>query len=109
MAAVGREIAVRLRAAPSTGRHGARGVEVETEIPRCHFLPRTSSERPDDRQSTVVIGLTLVAPGGTDLVASDRVRRPLDGTVWAVEGQPGDYRKGGRSKAVVAALRRVTG
>lgn len=78
------------------------------EIEHCHFLPRTSSEQTDGRD-TVVIGLTLIAPGGTDLKATDRVMRQLDGTEWTIEGEPGDYRKRGRSRAVIAALKRVTG
>lgn len=108
MAAQGVEVATRLRETGTAGRHGARGAETETPIERCHFLPRTSSEN-TDQADTVIIGLTLIAPGGTDLKATDRVRRELDGTLWEIDGQPGDYRKRGTSRAVIAALRRVTG
>jgi hypothetical protein len=108
VAAQGTEVAVRLRPTGAVGRHGARPSETPFTIEHCHFLPRTSSEH-TNLADTVVIGLTLVAPGGTDLAATDRIRRSLDGTEWEIEGQPGDYRKRGRSQAVIAALKRVTG
>lgn len=108
MAAKGKEVATRLRENGPAGRHGARGAETETAIRGCHFIPRTSSEDQDDA-NTVIVGLTLICPGGTDLTAQDRIRRELDGLVYEIEGEPGDFRKGGRSKAVMAALRRVTG
>lgn len=107
MPAKGTEIATRLRGGV-VGRFGARTAPDETAIPACHFIPRTSSEQTDG-QDTVIIGLTLIAPGGTDLLATDEIRRELDGTVWKVVGAPGDYRKGGRSRAVIAALERVMG
>ena len=109
MAARGTEVATRLRPTGAAGRHGERAADVELRIEHCHFLPRTSSESADPAANTVVVGMTLVAPGGTDLLATDRVRRELDGKVYEIEGEPGDYRKGGRSKAVIAALVRVEG
>jgi hypothetical protein len=108
VAAKGTETAVRLRASGVAGRHGVQAAEAAVAIEHCHFLPRTSSEA-TDRADTVVIGLTLVAPGGTDLKATDRIRRALDDTVWEIDGEPGDYRKRGRSQVVIAALRRAVG
>lgn len=106
MAAPGRETVVRLREQGPRGRHGARAREDELVIERCHVIPRTSSED-TDRQNTVIVGMTLVAPGGTDLLATDRVQHGND--VYEIEGMPGDYKKNGRSVAVIAALARVEG
>lgn len=103
MPAKGNESVIRLRSNGTPGRFGVEAAPVETVIQQCHVIPRSSTE--DD--NTVIVGLTLVAPGGTDLLATDRVR--WEGKTYEIEGQPGDYRKRGRSRAVIAALRRVTG
>src|SRR5690606_21170912 len=49
------------------------GTPVEIDVPGCGVAPRTSSEITDARD-TVIVGLTLYAPAGTDLRATDRVR-----------------------------------
>lgn len=107
MAKTGIETVTRLRAPAAAGRFGATGTPLEQDIPDCTIIPRTSSEDTQDGD-TVIIGLTLVAPPLTDLVATDHVR--VRGLVYEIEGDPGDYRtKRGKAKAVIAALRRVTG
>lgn len=106
MAAKGTETVIRLRATGAPGRHGAAAPAGRVAISFCHVIPRTSSEDSDDA-NTVIVGLTLVAPGGTDLKASDRIE--YKGLTYEIEGEPGDYMKRGRSKAVIAGLRRVTG
>lgn len=96
------------RATGPAPRHGEPPAAVTTmQVSGCTVLPRTSSEDIDPRANTVIVGLTLIAPGGTDLRATDVV--VWQGERYEVEGEPGDYRKRGASKAVVAALRRVMG
>lgn len=107
MAKTGVETVTRLRRSQAPARFGQLGPEVETEIRNCTLIPRTSSED-TDRADTVVVGLTLIAPPLTDLVATDRIR--ARGELYQIEGMPGDYRtKRGRAKAVMAALVKVTG
>lgn len=106
MTARGVETVTRLRPSGAAGRHGAPGPRVRFDISGCHMIPRTSSED-TDRQNTVIVGYTLVAPGGTDLQPSDQIE--WRGDTYEVVGLPAAYEKGGRAKAVIAALRRVTG
>lgn len=105
--ATGAETVVVLRSTGTPGRHGAPAPVVETEVRRCALIPRTSSEETDGAD-TVVVGYTLVAPPGTDLLATDRVR--ARGVMWEIDGEPGDYRNlRGVPRQVIAALRRVRG
>jgi hypothetical protein len=61
----------------------------EHSIGGCAVYPRTSSET-EATGTTVITGRTLLAPYGADIAPEDRVVLP-DGTVWAVEGQPGPW------------------
>lgn len=81
----------------------------EHAIDGCAVYPRTSGESTDQRD-TVVIGLTLLAPYGVDLKATDKVRLP-DGTTYQVDGEPGPWSSPltGWQPGVQAALERVTG
>lgn len=106
MSKTGVETVIRLRPGP-IARFGERGPDITAQIHNCTLVPRTSSES-DDRENTVIIGYTLVAPPLTDLKADDRIL--ARGATWQIEGLPGDYRtKKGVAKAVIAALERVTG
>jgi len=105
--ATGTETVVRLRSSGTPPRHGAPAPVAETVITRCILIPRTSSED-QERADTVIVGYTLVAPPGTDLVATDRVR--ARGVMWEIDGEPGDYRSlSGVRRQLIAALRRVRG
>lgn len=86
-----------------------------TEIPvsGCAIAPRDGSgpgsNEITDARDTVITGLTLYAPYGTDIRATDRVR--VGGDLYEVDGQSGSYRSPftGSTGPVVAALKLVTG
>lgn len=61
------------------------------DIEGCGWAPRTSSES-NDRGNAVIVGLTLFAPYGADITASDSLLLPDDDTPWYVEGEPGNWR-----------------
>lgn len=67
------------------------------------IIPRTSTENSDERQNTVVVGVTAIFPRGTDMSPADRVRT-ADGQLWEIVGEPGDY-----GRKVIAALERTMG
>lgn len=86
-----------------------------TEIPvlGCGVAPRDgtgsgANERTDARD-TVITGLTLYAPYGTDIRATDKVR--VGGDLYEVEGQAGSFRSPFTASTgpVVVALELVTG
>lgn len=74
----------------------------------CGLAPRGSSEVVQGRD-TVITGVTLYAPAGTDLRATDQVR--VGGVLYDVDGLPGVFASPftGSSGPVVAELRVVTG
>ena len=86
-----------------------------TEIPvlGCAVAPRdgtgAGANEIVDARDTVITGLTLWAPYGTDIRATDRIR--VAGIVYEVDGQPGSFRSPftGSTGPVVAALELVTG
>jgi hypothetical protein len=86
-----------------------------TEIPvtGCAVAPRdgtgSAANELTDARDTVITGLTLYAPYGTDIRATDRVRVGSD--VYEVEGLPGSFRSPftGSTGPVVVALELVTG
>jgi len=86
-----------------------------TEIPvaGCGLAPRdgnsTSGNENVQGRDQVVVGLSLFAPAGTDLRATDQVR--VAGVLYQVDGQPGAFRSPftGSAGPVVAALELVTG
>lgn len=79
------------------------GAAPEHEIKGCAVLPRTSHE--EERGWVVVEGRMIVAPFGSDVEATDKVR--VDGETWDVDGAPGDYEnRRGRGKATIFYLKR---
>ncbi|MFD5221344.1 hypothetical protein ACFWMH_27265 [Streptomyces tendae] len=86
-----------------------------TEIPvaGCGIAPRdgsgSGSNEMTGARDTVITGLILYAPYGTDIRATDRVR--IDGDLYEVDGQAGSYRSPftGSAGPVVVALELVTG
>lgn len=89
------------------------GPAVETVVPGCGIAPRGSTGAGSNEivqgRDTVVVGLLLYAPSGTDIRATDKVR--VAGVLYEVDGQPGAFRSPftGSSGPVVAALSLVTG
>jgi hypothetical protein len=51
--------------------------------------PRKSEGLDRDGRTGVIVGLTLYAPYGTDLVYTDRVE--VDGVVYEIDGEPGRW------------------
>lgn len=80
------------------------GAPPEHDIKGCAVLPRTSHE--EDRGWVIVEGRMVVAPYAADVLATDQVR--VDGSVWEVDGEPGDYEnKRGTGKATIFYLKRL--
>lgn len=89
------------------------GSATEIPVPGCAVAPRDStgsaSNEIIDARDTVLSGLTLWAPYGTDIRATDRVR--VGAAVYEVQGQPGSFRSPftGSTGPVVVSLELVTG
>lgn len=86
-----------------------------TEIPvtGCGVAPRDGSSAGDneltDARDTVITGLTVYAPYGTDVRATDKMR--VGGQLYDVVGLPGSFRSPftGSTGPVVVSLELVTG
>jgi hypothetical protein len=89
------------------------GTPTEITIPGCAVAPRdgtgAGANEIVDARDTVISGLTLYAPYGTDIRATDRVR--VGGDLYEVEGHSGTFRSPftGSTGPVVVALELVTG
>lgn len=89
------------------------GTPTEITIPGCAVAPRdgtgAGANEIVDARDTVISGLTLFAPYGTDIRATDRVRVGSD--LYEVEGHSGAFRSPftGSTGPVVVALELVTG
>lgn len=85
------------------------GTESRTDIPGCALAPRADPEPTERGRNGVIVGLTLYAPLGTDLLHADRIE--FDGTAYEIDGEPGRWvnpwvpTHGG----VEAALKRAAG
>lgn len=108
------ETATIQRPTTTTDRYGNTVVDwstpTETVVAGCAFAPRTTDEDRGNYRQGVIVGLTMYAPPGTNVTATDRIRR-ADGTVFEVEGQPGEWANPftGTDFGVQVALRRVQG
>lgn len=89
------------------------GTPTEISVTGCAVAPRdgtgAGTNEIVDARDTVITGLTLWAPYGTDIRATDRVRVGSD--IYEVEGHPGTFRSPftGSTGPVVVALELVTG
>lgn len=89
------------------------GPPTEITVVGCGVAPRdgtgTAGNEITDARDTVISGLTLFAPHGTDIRATDRVR--VGGVLYEVEGLPGSFRSPltGSHGPVVVSLELVTG
>lgn len=80
------------------------GSPPEHDVEGCVVLPRTSLE--EGKGWVVVDGRMVIAPYGSDILASDQVS--VDGVTWDVDGEPGDYEnKRGKPKATILYLKRL--
>lgn len=76
----------------------------EHDITGCVVMPRTSHE--EEKGWVIVDGRMVIAPFDADILATDKVR--VDGTVWEVDGEPGDYEdRKARGKATIFYLKRL--
>jgi hypothetical protein len=90
------------------------GAPTETVVPGCGLSPTSvggGNQGAEILQArdTVITGLTLYAPTGTDLRATDRVL--VDGALYDVDGPPGSFASPftGSTGPVVAVLQQVEG
>lgn len=90
------------------------GTPAETDITGCVVTPREAAPQVggQDQQArdTVIIGYTVYAPSGTDIVTTDQVR--VRGELCEITGFPGDWGRSpftGLHGLVQFAADRVTG
>lgn len=89
------------------------GPPSEIVVSGCAVAPRdgtgAGANEITDARDTVIVGLTLFAPHGTDIRATDRIR--VDGDLYEVDGQAGSFRSPftGSVGPVVVSLELVTG
>ncbi|WP_372344748.1 hypothetical protein [Streptomyces sp. KL116D] len=89
------------------------GAPTEVPVPGCAVAPRdgtgAGANEITDARDTVITGLTLYAPFGTDIRATDQIR--IGDELYEVDGQPGSFRSPftGSTGPVVVALELVTG
>ncbi|GHD70138.1 hypothetical protein GCM10010317_076800 [Streptomyces mirabilis] len=111
----GEDVTVLRPGAPTQDRYGndVPGPAAEIPVYGCAVAPRdgtgAGANEIIDARDTVIVGLTLYAPYGTDIRATDRVR--VGGELYEVDGQPGSFRSPftGSTGPVVVALELVTG
>lgn len=88
-----------------TGRFGAASSDgADRVIGGCITWPRGSSET-SDPSNIVIEGLNVLLPPGTVVDATDEMT--ARGERWQIEGVPMDYLKQGRSKGILATLKKV--
>lgn len=83
-------------------------VTAEVPVAGCVVWPRASSELVE-QQDTVIVGLSVLLPPATVVLATDRVR--VRGDVYEVDGQPAAWTSpfDQQTPGVQAALTRATG
>lgn len=89
------------------------GTPTEIPVPGCGVAPRDSTgsaaNELTDARDTVISGLMIFAPYGTEVRATDQMR--VKGQLYDVVGLPGDFRSPFTASTgpVVVALELVTG
>ena len=63
------------------------GEPEEDDLEGCTVAPRSSTEVDERGRQGVVVGLTLYAPYGTDIVHTDQLQ--VDGVLYDIDGEPG--------------------
>lgn len=95
------------------------GPDESFDVPGCGVTPRAETPAVGGSQQqgrdTVIVGVTVYAPPGTDVRTTDRVRPlggPYAGQLFEVTGEPGDWGRNpftGLDGPVQFAADRVTG
>jgi hypothetical protein len=91
----------------ATGRFGEKAAAGEDRtIKGCVIWPRGSSETAD-ASNTVVVGLSVLCPPGSIVLATDEIT--ARGERWTVEGEPAQFIKGTRDKGLLVTIKKVNG
>lgn len=100
---------VRVRGADPDAYGDPVGDPDEDELDGCSVAPRTSTDIADRGRQGVVIGLTLLAPFGTDIIHTDQLK--VDGVLYDIDGDPGSWKNPftGWEAGIEVALTRATG
>lgn len=82
---------------------------LRTDVAGCAVAPRYSSESSERGRQGMIVGLSVYAPAGTDVLFTDRVE--IDGVAYVIEGEPAAWSNPftGWSPGVEIAVRRATG
>lgn len=101
-------VTVEVHRAPPRSRFGDPVRVLHHLLPGCVMAPRQSADVADN-SNRVIVGFTLYAPPGSDLLADDRVKT-ADGNFYDVVGEAASWRNPftGTAFGVEAALQRVT-
>lgn len=80
----------------------------ETQLSGCAAYPRYSTEN-NSARAQVIVGITLLAPYGSDVASVDAIE--VRGVRYEVDGEPGEWDSQitGNTGAVEVALKRITG
>lgn len=70
----------------------APGTPADVALERCAKAPRSSEERRSPNAPAVITGLTLYVPGDQGSAIGPSSRIEVDGIVYVVEGDPGEWR-----------------
>jgi len=110
--AVGNATVVRLRReAPTHDRYGDPSDDepARLTIEGASVYPRSSADVDERGRSGVIVGLTLIAPYGTDLQHIDQVE--VDGVLYDLDGDPGQWKHHhtGWEAGLEVALKRAAG
>jgi hypothetical protein len=83
------------------------GTEEQADITNCGVAPRYSNDALEPGRRGVIVGLTLYAPPGSDIVSNDLVE--VRDAVYQVDGEPGFWRSpySGTGRGFEIALKRV--
>lgn len=103
---------VRVRATPGgTDQYGdpLPSTEDREPLPGAFTAPRESSDIEDRGREGVIVGLTLYAPHGSDVLHTDQIE--VDGVLYDVDGEVGSWEHpmSGWKPGITAALSRATG
>lgn len=107
------ETITRLRGTATEDRYGDEVFDwsdpAELDIDGCAIAPRESAEDGADGRQAVIVGLTIYAPAGADVLPSDRLR--VRGDDHEVDGEPGVWTNPwtGVTAGVEIRTRRVDG
>lgn len=78
-------------------------------IDGCAIAPRMSTEPPERGRQGVVVGLTVYAPAGSDIISTDLLM--IRGLTYVVDGEPAEWSSPftGWTPGLEVAVRRAVG